>query len=164
MKHRPKISLEMNLTDQMVEAFGWILLIGLWIFTTYVFIDLPEQIPIHFDILGEPDDYGEKYNLLLLPILGTILQIGLSVLIRFPHLFNYPMNITEENATRQYTLAIRLIRYMKISILLIFLLIVFETYKGFGGDEVKLGIWSIFIILFLVFIPIVFYLLKSTKS
>jgi hypothetical protein len=41
----------------------------------------------------------------VLPIIGLALYLGLSVLTRFPHRYNYPWPITPDNAERQYRLA-----------------------------------------------------------
>jgi hypothetical protein len=43
--------------------------------------------------------------LLTLPIVSICLAVLLTVLSRYPHIYNYPWSITAENAPRQYYLA-----------------------------------------------------------
>lgn len=69
---------------------------------------LPPVIPVHFGISGKPDGWGAKPTLWLFPALSAAIYVGLTVLSRFPHTFNYPVPITEENALQQYRLACEL--------------------------------------------------------
>ena len=62
------------------------------------YFELPEIIPTHYNEAGEADSYGDKLNILALPIISTLLFIGLTILNKRPHLFNYPSEITKENA------------------------------------------------------------------
>ncbi|WP_071593339.1 DUF1648 domain-containing protein [Kamptonema formosum] len=66
---------------------------------------LPPVIPVHFGLSGMPDGWGAKAILWLFPALSAAIYMGLTVLSRFPHTFNYPVPITSENAARQYRLA-----------------------------------------------------------
>jgi hypothetical protein len=52
--------------------------------------------------------------------MATALFVGLSVLSRFPRIYNYPFEITEENAERQYRLARALIECLAVEIVAIF--------------------------------------------
>jgi hypothetical protein len=74
-------------------------------------------------------------------VIGTILFIGLTVLNQYPHIFNYPTKITAGNAYKQFKIATRLIRYMKLAMTFIFTLIVFGTLQNAAGKSDGLGIW-----------------------
>jgi hypothetical protein len=101
---------------------------------------------------------------LTLPLVATVLFIGLTILNKFPHIFNYPTEITEDNALRQYTNATRLIRYLKVIIVVIFGLIAFETIRHANGQTEGLGIWFLPMTMGLIFIPLIYFLIKSTKT
>ncbi|WP_235444220.1 DUF1648 domain-containing protein [Zhouia amylolytica] len=161
---RPKIKLPLTPADKVIEFIGWSALIGIWILTLLNYSRLPETIPIHYNGAGEADGYGTKGSILTLPIISSFLFIGLTVLNKHPHLFNYPGTITEENAVRQYTLATRLIRLLKLVILIIFGLIVYQTIQNANGISDGLGIWLLPISICLIFIPIAYYLTKSIQS
>jgi uncharacterized membrane protein len=82
---------------------------------------LPDRIPQHYNFAGEIDAYGSREALLLLPLVGSLLWIGTTVLGRYPHIYNYVVRITEQNAARQYLAARRLIIFLKAMIGVLFL-------------------------------------------
>ncbi len=162
MINRPKLKLNLTTTDKVIELFGWICLIGIWILTSSNYYSLPETIPIHYNGTGEADGFGKKWNILTLPIVSSTLFIGLTILNKYPHVFNYPSTITQENALRQYTNATRLIRFLKLVIVIIFGLIVFKTIQNANGNADGLGAWFLPLTFGLMFIPMIYYLIKST--
>ena len=56
---------------------------------------LPDRIPIHFGFSRQPDAWGDKLTIWLLPAVGTILFMVLAAVSRYPHTFNYPVRITD---------------------------------------------------------------------
>ena len=44
-----------------------------FIYLAYIWNDLPEQVPLHWNVRGEVDKYGSKTELLLIPILLPLL-------------------------------------------------------------------------------------------
>jgi uncharacterized membrane protein len=74
---------------------------------------LPDIIPTHFDFSGKPNDWGNKSIIWLFPALGAIVYVGFTILRRYPHTFNYPVAITEQNALKQYQIACSLLDWLK---------------------------------------------------
>lgn len=164
MTIRPKIRLELTPTDQFLEILGWfalLLLVGLALVN---FFQLPDTIPTHFNAVGEVDAYGGKINILTLPIIGAVLFVGLTVLNRYPHVFNYPTEITAENALRQYTNATRVIRYLKLAVVLIFTFLVFKTSSIAMDKSEGLGLQIYVVIFFLSTLPMLFFVRKLMKT
>ena len=64
---------------QRIEYITLGFLFLLWGFTTVHFSDLPETLPIHFDALGKPDDFGPRSFAFGLPIVASILYGLLSL-------------------------------------------------------------------------------------
>jgi len=158
---RPKIKITLTLFDKLVESMSWLLLIILWIIILWCFFKLPETIPLHYNFSGIADSYGNKYTYFILPVVGTLLFVLLTIINRYPHLFNYPVKITEDNALKLYTIATRLIRYMKMVILLIFLFIEITTYKVSTHASPGLVKWFLPLTFALIFIPLIYVILKS---
>ncbi len=136
---RPIISIEPDKWDIWMETTAWTFLILLWIYPLQLYTSLPEQIPTHFNLNGNADDYGHKQSILLLPIIATILNIGMSVLSYYPHLYNYPTRITPENVANQYRFAIRIIRLSRIITSCVFFLIVYRIIAGIQNGDDNLG-------------------------
>jgi uncharacterized membrane protein len=164
MKERPRLKLELTQADKIAEIIGWLLIFAVWSLTVINYQSLPDIIPTHYNGAGVADGFGDKWTILTLPLVATILFVGLTILNRFPHVFNYPTEITEDNALRQYTIATRLIRYLKVIIIVIFGLIAFQTIRHANGQTEGLGIWFLPLTMVLIFIPIIYFLIKSTKT
>lgn len=161
---RPKITLIPSTTDKIVEALGWIILLALWGWTFNHYSALPDTIPTHFNASGEADSFGSKASIIGLPVIASVLFIGLTVLNRYPHSFNYPTAITQDNALRQYTLATRMLRYLKLVLVLIFGGIEFMTIQNATGKAAGLGVWFLPLTLIMVFLPLIYFVIHSLKK
>lgn len=164
MQQRPKIKLELTTADIIFEIAGWFLVLAVWGFTITNYSILPETIPTHYNAAGQADGFGGRSTIFTLPLLATILFVGMTILNRFPHIFNYPLNITQENAYIQYSNATRLIRYLKLILIVIFGFIVFLTIQNSKGEANGLGIWFLPFSIGLIFIPLAYYVVRSFKS
>lgn len=164
MNDRPKIKLELTTIDKAFEIIGWTSILAIWVLTITSYTNLPDTIPIHYNSAGYADGFGGKATILTLPLIATILFIGMTILNKFPHIFNYPTNITADNAFRQYTNATRLIRYLKFTIVIIFGLIELRTIRNVNGQTNGLGIWFFPLTIGLIFIPLTYFVIKSFKT
>ena len=129
MLSRPKLKVPLSKSEIIVEGLGWILLFSMWCYILFVYNRLPDIIPTHFSFSGKADAYGSKSSIFTLPILGLIIFVLLTILNRFPHIFNYTVIITEDNALQQYKMGTRVLRYLKLIIAIIFIAIVYFTTK-----------------------------------
>ena len=164
MEARPKISLSPSAVDKKTDLAATVLLIFIWACTVYIFLKLPAIIPIHFNASGKADSYGSKLTLLILPLLATVIYFGLTQLNKYPHIFNYMTKITEANAVFQYSMATRMLRFLKLAILLVFSLIMVLIYLTSKGLVNGLGSWFLPLTLALVLIPVVVFTGLSWKK
>ena len=163
-EERPKITLIPTTADKLVELLGWLILLALWGLTISHFSTLPDTIPTHFNASGEADGFGSKASIIGLPVIASLLFVGLTVLNRYPHIFNYPTAITEDNALRLYTLATRMLRYLKLVLLVVFGGIGFMTVQHATGKAAGLGAWFLPLTLVLIFIPLIYFVIKSVQA
>ncbi len=161
---RPKITLIPTNADKLVELLGWIMLLAIWALTISQYSTLPDTIPTHFNGAGQADGFGSKATILSSPVIASLLFIGLTVLNRYPHSFNYPTAITQDNALRLYTLATRMLRYLKLVLVLVFGGIEFMTIKHASGKAAGLGAWFLPLTLVLVFLPLIYFVVKSVQA
>lgn len=164
MRDRQKMKIELTTIDKTLEILGWLSVFAIWGLTIVNFSKLPDIIPIHYNGTGEPDGFGGKTTILTLPLVATIIFVGMTILNKFPHIFNYPTNITKNNALQQYTNATRMIRCLKLIIVVVFGAIVFKTIQTANGQVNGLGTWFLLTILGLVFIPLIYFMIKSFKT
>jgi uncharacterized membrane protein len=81
---------------------------------------LPDVIPVHFDAAGHPNGWDSPTSFIILPILSLGLFLLLTVIARFPSIFNYPAELTEANRDRLQSLTIDLLAWMKLELVCIF--------------------------------------------
>ncbi len=163
MEKRPEIKLALTTVDKIFEIVGWGFIILIWVLTITNYSNLPETIPTHYNGAGQADGLGGKATILTLPLIATILFIGLTVLNKFPHVFNYPTEITQDNAFRQYIYATRLIRYLKVIIVFVFGLIEFKTIQNANGETDGLGVWFLPLTIGVIFLPMIYFILNHSS-
>ncbi len=161
---RPKSKLSLSPLDTLLETTCKVFLVVMWVLTLYAFLKLPTTTPTHFNASGQTDGYGNKATLVILSVLATIIYFVLTQLNKFPHIFNYMTKITEDNAQRQYTIATRVYRFLKLAILVIFSSIILFTYLTTIGVSNGLGFWFLPLTEGLLLIPTIIGIIKSFKN
>ncbi len=161
---RPKIKLSLSLTDKIIELISAGLLSALLIYTFVSWFSLPETIPIHFDAKGQPDGYGARISIFFSPILAVGLYIVLNLLNQRPHIFNYPVKITPDNAEYQYRLATRMMRLLNLALVLMFGAITWGTVHSAKSGNSDVILWVLPFALIITFVPIVYYFSKVFKK
>lgn len=63
-----------------------------WVLPLAMMSSLPDQVPVHFDLAGNPDRFASKssWEMWFGSIIGTFLGILVIVLMRFPGAYNVP--------------------------------------------------------------------------
>lgn len=164
MTDRPNIQPNLTATDTLLEIGGGLALVAIWLLIVLHYTELPNIIPIHYNAAGDADAFGAKTNILVLPIIASLLYFGLTALNKYPYIFNYPAAITKENALKQYTYATRLIRFLKLAIVFIFGCIVWTTIHYDTKNGNTLESWFLPVAVGLLFLPLMFYILKAVKK
>jgi len=123
--------------------------------------DLPESVPMHFDASGQPDRFGDKAELIMLPALATLMYGFMFVLSKFPRQLNYPVQITPENAAQQYRLGLRLIGWLQFSIPLLFGVGMLEIMSISLGQGAQLGSLFLPLMVGLVLLPVAYFVWKA---
>jgi hypothetical protein len=75
---------------------------------------LPDRIATHFKLNGQPDGWGSPTILLLIPAIALANYAGLTIVARFPSMFNYPVRMTDENRARLQAVALNMIVWIKV--------------------------------------------------
>jgi uncharacterized membrane protein len=158
---QPKIKVPFTNLDLVLEIFAFIIIIYLWLFIIYELPKLPARIPLHFDLSGKADRIGSKTDLYWIPVITSVLYIGLSVLNLFPHKFNYLVTITENNALKQYRLATRLIRTLKVLVNMVFGWVITIVIRSANGT--LFYPYEGILVILSIFIPVIVYLIAASR-
>lgn len=161
---RPRLKIEPTLSDKLLEVIGWCALVAMWALILLTYEKLPEIIPTHYNSNGIIDGYGNKSSIWILPIVASALFIGMTFLNMFPHIFNYLTTITEENALRQYAIATRMMRYVKLALVIVIGYLVSKTIYIANVAEGGLGSYFTPLMFGVIFIPIAYYLFAMIRN
>jgi hypothetical protein len=100
---------------------------------------LPPRVPVHFGLTGHADGFGSKSTLLVLPATAVILYLTLSVVVRFPAYFNFPVPVTDRNRQTLRALAIDMIGWLKAEVMCIFAWLMLAAISTAEGHSSGLG-------------------------
>lgn len=100
--------------------------------------DLPERVPTHFGLRGEPDGWGPKYVLVFLPGLGLLLDLLVAFFSNKPQYANFPVAVTDENRERLYALYRRMM--LRVRLLTAALMAVLTVYSVDVARELRSGL------------------------
>lgn len=159
----PRIDIELRPIDYLVNLIAVASVLALIVVPAWFFGDLPAEIPSHFNAAGEPDAFSSRGSIWVLPVVGVITTVGMLVLSRYPHLYNYPVEITEKNARTQYTLASRMIRIVGTTVAVLFTFISYRTIQTALGQREGLGDGFILIFMLGTFAPTIIYLIVAAS-
>lgn len=162
--NRPKLTLTPTAHDKAVELAAAIALTVLWAVALISFVLLPDQIPIHYNLAGKADRSGDKLFVFMFAGIATALYVLLTIMNRNPHLFNYPIKITLENAEEQYTAATRLLRWMKLCVIVLFVTTTVDRLlRAQGLLQLPPGTLMLGELL-LIFTPVIIYFFVISKK
>jgi uncharacterized membrane protein len=164
MQTKPKIQIKLWKLDKSLELLNTIVLVAMFCLAVFVYLKSPDIIPSHFNASGKPDGYSDKSVVFILLFIGIVTYFGFNQLVKFPHVFNYPVSITEDNAERQYELVIRRVRFLQLAILIIFTVIILMTYLTNIGISDGLGTWFLPFALCIGIVPVIITLIQSFKT
>ncbi len=87
----------------ILEVIGILILAAMFIFLFLNWGSIPEKIPGHYNALGQVDRWGNKLELLILPIVSILLYLLLTIIGLFPSVWNVPVEVTDQNREIVYS-------------------------------------------------------------
>lgn len=131
MNYRPKLKIYPNWLDYLIEICSILTLIAIITVVISNYTSLQNSISTHYNLTGSTDSYGSKSLIWLYPILAVLFYIGFSILIKFPHKYNYPVSITDQNVRKVYKSGIIVIRFVKLIVIVLLLYLSLKTIYDF---------------------------------
>lgn len=112
---------------RVLTIFTGTMLLAATIFVLVRWQQLPDQIPMHFNFAGEADAYGGKGAIIFDIVMGWSAFILLTVLVKFPKIWNMPVKVTPENSARLYGITRAMLEIVKFLTVLLFVIIMIST-------------------------------------
>ena len=164
---RPKIKLEKTSLEKSIEALTFVLILGSVILIGFYYSELPERISIHFNWpTKDKHGFGTKDLLWTSPIIFGIMVIGIYKLNQYPWIFNYPTEITENNAEYNYKLATQMLRVLNLLIgLLCLSLTLMSVLEGIGIENGFNKYWKVLFPILMIGLPFLYVIrmLRNSK-
>lgn len=160
---RPVIRNSNTIMEKVLEIILLFIVVLMVIWPICQFARLPETVPIHINIHGDIDGYGSRIVVLVLPIVGVLLYVGLTVLQRVPHLYNYPIEVTDDNAHLLYALGVQMIRFVKAIMIILFVYLTYSFICLARGVKLRYSAIIIISSCAVLAIGMVYYIVKMKK-
>ncbi|TAI49628.1 DUF1648 domain-containing protein [Flagellimonas allohymeniacidonis] len=167
--NHPKIEVSPSDLDKRAIKWGWGIIVLNFLVVLWFYFDLPDKIPLHFNIEGEVNGYGNKLELWILPALNLIVYYIIAVFtfkIK-PYKMNFPTKVTEKSAPILYRMALTTMAWTGvITALLLFLVSIEVILRASQIDSFSLFYPINALVLLLLFgsFYIIYKMIKVPKS
>lgn len=160
---RPKITIPQNSTDLWIDRFSFLLFFIIWLSVFVYYPDLPDEIPTHFNGRGQADAFGSKQSIWVLMGVFSSIFIGIYILNKYPHLHNYTVKITEENALKNYRFSTRVLRVVNFLNLLVLAYILKTMLTPYEKQSTAFGGWFLPTVMIGTLVLIIYIFVKANK-
>ena len=142
----------------LLELLTFVALLSFILFFTLQWQTISEPLPSHFGFSGQPNAWGDKSSLLVSLIIGMAIYILLSVIELFPRIWNFPVQLTEQNREKLVAIALDMFILLKLVIVLAFGMINYWTITAHA-----LPVWFLPLFLFILFGGVAFFIWKMVR-
>lgn len=145
---------------RLLTTIGGLILLASSIFVIANWGQMPDQIPTHFTITGEPDAYGGKPMLGFLVVISWVMFITLTISVKFPRMWNFPVEVTDENREVLFAIARFMMEILKFLTSILMSVILMATALSLELSAVVMG--SLFVAI-IATIAVCMYLMYKNK-
>jgi len=122
------------------------------------------RIPTRFNLAGQPIAWGSSWMLLILPIAAFVIYSLMTLVSRYPAVFNYPVRVTPANHARLEALALQMIAWLKAEVVWLFAVIQIATVSGIRTGHVSLSPRFMPLALGIIFATIIGYVSAMRRT
>ncbi|PIC67508.1 hypothetical protein CSV78_06250 [Sporosarcina sp. P16a] len=159
---KPKLDIEKPAVAKAFDVLVIALFAAALVYLVLQWNQLPDRIPAHFGANGEVDRYGSRMELLLLPVIGIVMWVGMWKLEKYPHTYNY-LNLRPDNVEIQYRYGVLFMNVMKNISTLLFVFLIWQSVDIALARIGSLNMPLLITILALLFGSMGVYLYKVLK-
>jgi uncharacterized membrane protein len=160
---RPDINPEWSFAEKLLQIVCLLLLVTGVALLIASWGSLPASVPTHFNAVGTPDSYGAKSRLMLLPFIEAGLYLMLTVFERFPRIFNFPIDITAENARYEYQTGREMTVCLKTEVTGIFTYMLWRSVETAKGVMSGMGRLFLIVTLALIAVTMTYYIIRMVR-
>lgn len=135
------------------------MLIIMIFYSLFVWLRMPEQIPVHWGLNGKIDGWGSRNSIWFLAAMSTGLYILLTIILHHPSIWNTGTTITDENKEWVYQKLAHMLVVLRLIIQLIFFCLLWHT-----AQVKNLGLWGNLLLYSSPFLPLLWYFFLLHKK
>lgn len=147
-----------TIPDRILEVISLLVMIGTTFYLIVGWNSFPDRIHAHYNAAGEIDRWGGKGELIFLLVMMWILYIGITLIQRFPQIWNTGVQVTQENRERVYRTLMYMLETLK---LLMVAGLSFLTVYGMTGKN--LPVWFLFVFMGALFADLIFWMVRLVR-
>ena len=152
------IKIERNALDVFEAIVSLSCLVGVTLYLILAWNTIPAKVPMHYNAAGEVNQWGSKSGLIIFPIISWLIYGMITLIERYPQIWNTGVRITKENRDQVYRLLKDLIAWVKMITLSIFgFLTVLSALAR------NLPVWFLLVFVVLLFGVIAYYIVRITR-
>ena len=157
MENRYHVNLRktLNIVALLAVAIAFITILMNW-------STLPNQVPSHYNTLGEVDSWSNKWFIFFVPTIGLALWFFLHALEKRPQHLNMP-GVGKDPTPAQLGNVQLFSNVIKNEILIIFSLFSLRDVLVSKGNDINLGIWEIVLFFGIFLITVTYFIIRSSR-
>lgn len=149
--------------ERTAEKLAIATLVALILLPFFYYWQLPQRIPMHFGATGEPDNWGHRLTIFLLPLIALGLYVMMTLVGKRPGMMNFPTKKTPENEAALIEITRLQLRYTKMLVNLLFLYLTWGIIRIALAQATTLPMWPVWVFIGLIFL-MVYYFYREAKS
>lgn len=162
MKKQPIMKIPKSSFAKFLDGLTVMIFLAVVIYLITQYSTLPDRVPGHYDGEGNVDRWGSKMELWILPIVGAVLWIPMTILERYPHMFNY-LNLKEDNIEAQYRNGQLMVNVLKNQSVLLFSYLLYQSIQVANGAAEGLGVLFMPVFLAVIFGSIIIFMIRMLR-
>ncbi|HWT26743.1 MAG TPA: DUF1648 domain-containing protein [Mobilitalea sp.] len=141
---------------EIISAAG---LAGMFIYLFLKWGNIPAKVPMHYNLYGEINRWGNKSEIITVPIIALSIYLLLTFISFFPGIWNMPVTPTPENKSKIYSSVKSMLLVIKLELVYSFF---FLTYKTANSSALS-GYYAL-VILVVSLGTIIFFVTRVVKA
>ncbi|RPA67036.1 hypothetical protein EF405_18070 [Cyclobacteriaceae bacterium YHN15] len=163
----PKIRLfffRINFWDRIIEILGFSALVILWVMTYHYQHLGAELMPEDYDFFQNPSEYWASKMTYSIPVIATILYLGITIYNTKTRYTDYPINENPEKAEKLSQINQKLWRWLKFMLILMFLLIEYFSFHSGSGFGTGVPKWFMVAFPLMLFGPVIYFFIEFSQN
>jgi hypothetical protein len=97
----------------IVEALSFLFVVANVVAVLPVYFDFPGAAATFPNMMENTEEYGDLSDVMRLTVFHIVVYTVITLAVKIPHRFNYPVPVTEENRERLYALGVEYVKVVK---------------------------------------------------